>query len=156
MISNIYNRYIDHVRQWVRRYLPAEVVGAFTAVLASYLGYKLTNNYILAAYCATIGENIGYYGSILTRDLLLAYKGRKNNYSLKDTYRVIRNMFIEFGFAELLDSLVIRPSCMYFFPKLINNLILGTFLGKIVADLIFYVPTIFFYELKKKYKLDDD
>ena len=48
-----------------------------------------------------------------------------------------------FGFAEYLDSFVIRPSA--------GNVALGLVLGKLIADVTFYVPTIFFYELRKKY-----
>ncbi|HAU99407.1 MAG: hypothetical protein UX04_C0006G0034 [Microgenomates group bacterium GW2011_GWF2_45_18] len=56
-----------------------------------------------------------------------------------------------FGFAEYLDSFVIRPSAMYFFSTWTGNVALGLVLGKLIADVTFYVPTIFFYELRKKY-----
>jgi hypothetical protein len=70
---------------------------------------------------------------------------------LRSFFRDIRNIILEFGFSEILDSLFIRPFMMYIFPILIGNVELGIFAGKIAADIVFYVPTIFAYELRKKH-----
>jgi len=40
---------------------------------------------------------------------------------------------------------------MYIFPILIQNYSIGIIVGKIVADVVFYIPTIIAYELRKKY-----
>tara|TARA_Y100000034_G_scaffold128423_1_gene182962 strand:+ start:509 stop:637 length:129 start_codon:yes stop_codon:yes gene_type:complete len=40
---------------------------------------------------------------------------------------------------------------MYLFPVIIGNFAIGLFVGKIVADIVFYIPTIVMYELKKKH-----
>lgn len=58
---------------------------------------------------------------------------------------------VEFGTAEYLDSFIVRPFAMYFFPKLLNNITLGLIAGKFAADGIFYIPTILSFELRKKY-----
>lgn len=65
-------------------------------------------------------------------------------------FKTIRNLVFEFGFSEALDSFVVRPFCMYIFPILTNNYGVGIIIGKIVADVSFYIPTIIAYELRKK------
>ena len=57
---------------------------------------------------------------------------------------------IEFGPGEYLDTFIVRPFAMWFFPYIIGSLAIGIFLGKIVADIIFYIPTIIMYEIRKK------
>jgi len=66
----------------------------------------------------TIGDNLGYYGFIFVRDIIQSRKPQKQNcqYNLKSFIKNIRNIVIEFGPAEIIDSLLIRPACMYFFP----------------------------------------
>lgn len=66
----------------------------------------------------------------------------------------IRSIFLEFGLAETVDSLFVRPATMFFTVSNIDNLQLGVFTGKIIADAIFYIPTIISYELQKKHLID--
>jgi hypothetical protein len=40
---------------------------------------------------------------------------------------------------------------MYLIPKLMGDFILGTLVGKIIADLFFFVLAIVMYELRKKH-----
>jgi hypothetical protein len=40
---------------------------------------------------------------------------------------------------------------MYIFPIIIGQFSIGILVGKIVADIIFYIPTIIAYELRKKH-----
>jgi len=60
-------------------------------------------------------------------------------------------MVIEFGPAEILDSYLIRPLALYLCPLIIGQQIIGLIIGKYLADIIFYLPTITAYELRKKY-----
>lgn len=63
-------------------------------------------------------------------------------------------MLLEFGPAESMDSFLVRPAAMYFFPKLLGNIALGLLAGKLAADILYYIPTIMGYELRKKYFKD--
>jgi len=45
-----------------------------------------------------------------------------------------------------LDSFVIRPGAMYLASQFISNFALALLAGKIVADIIFYIPTVFLYQ----------
>ena len=95
------------------------------------------------------GENIGYYGQILYTDIK-ARKEKDEKITLIGLLKVLRNTVIEFGPGEYLDSFIIRPAAMYFFPRVTGSVVLGLFLGKISADVTFYLPTIFAYEFRKK------
>jgi hypothetical protein len=56
----------------------------------------------------------------------------------------------EFGAAEVLDSFVVRPACMYGAMALLDHLGAGIVVGKIAADVVFYGIAVLFYEMGKK------
>jgi hypothetical protein len=135
------------LKSWFRRYLPAEIIGTITAILFPTAVYAISGNTLLMAVCGTIGENIGFYGTMLVCELS---KSHKKHGQLR-VFKTLRNLFIEFGLAETADSFLIRPATMYFTISLIPNLQIGLLVGKIAADVIFYIPTIISYELRKKF-----
>ena len=96
----------------------------------------------------TLGENTGFYGKILYKDI---QKRRKKDEKITfiGLLKVLRDTIFEFGIAEYLD-LLIRPTAMYFFPKIIGNVTIGLLVAKFAADVTFYTPAIIFYELRKK------
>jgi hypothetical protein len=65
--------------------------------------------------------------------------------------RTVRDLLIEFGPAELVDSLLVRPLFMYLMPSLLHNFTAGILVGKLAADVIFYGLAIGAYELKQQY-----
>lgn len=139
--------------EWLRRYLPAELV-AFVSGLIGGLGmHYLFGNPVLTALGGTWGENIGFYGEILFSDLR-ARKKRDEHITFVGSLKVLRNAIVEFGTAEYLDSFFIRPVAMYVSIQLTNNVWLGLILGKLIADVTFYIPTLAGYELRKKYLKD--
>ena len=66
---------------------------------------------------------------------------------LRSLPAIIGDLVLEFGAAEALDSLLLRPALMYAGMLLAPNRALGVVAGKLAADLVFYVPTIISYEL---------
>ena len=58
----------------------------------------------------------------------------------------LRSVAIEFGPAELIDSLAVRPVAFYVGPSLFDNTIVGWIFGKLVSDLAFYLFAIVSYE----------
>jgi len=141
------------IREWSKRYLPSEIIASVTAISSAIFADSFFKNPILTALAGTWGENAGYYGSIVIRDILISR--RKNGILKIENYiRILRNLLLEFGTAEMLDSFFIRPFTMYIFPLVIKNIPIGILLGKLSADIIFYIPTIFSYELRKKYLKD--
>ena len=57
-----------------------------------------------------------------------------------------RSVAIEFGPAELIDSIAIRPLAYYFGPMVFGNVAAGWIFGKLVSDIGFYALAIFSYE----------
>ncbi len=143
------------IKAWIKRYLRAEIAGTISAIFFATLVFSFTKNEILAAYAGTWGENLGFYGVMITRNINASKKHHKNknkHYSFFSLLVDIRNIILEFGPSEILDTFIIRPLMMYIFPKLIGDRYIGILLGKIAADIIFYIPTIISYELQQNYK----
>lgn len=141
------------IKEWIKRYGVAEVISLTLTVLSAWLAFKLTNSKITTALVGTWVGNIVYFGTILTADILLAKKQLKEigkDYSLETFYKNSRALLVEFGIAELFDSLFIRPALMYYLPIWMNNLSVGVVLAKLLADVTFYIPAIVSYELSKK------
>ena len=139
--------------EWLRRYLPADIIALGTLFVGGAAAHYFFQNAIVTAFGATCGENVGYYGTILYADLR-ARKKRDKKLRFVGVCKVLRNMVIEFGPAEYLDSFFIRPAVIYLFMWFTGSVPIGLFLGKIVADVSFYIPTITAYELRKKYLRD--
>ncbi|HTM67044.1 MAG TPA: hypothetical protein VL093_12025 [Flavipsychrobacter sp.] len=136
---------------YLKRYGFAEIAGAICVLLISSLTYYFTRNKIIAAYAGTIGENIGFYGVIIIRDMIDAR--RKTAYwSTKEIWPVLRSILIEFGIAEALDTLVMRPLMLYLFTSLFTNYQLGALVGVVIADILFYSLAVLSSELSKKHR----
>jgi len=148
---------MQRIKEWSWRYVPAEIFGIVGAVAGASVVFLYVQDGILAAYAGVIGENLGFYGYIFLGDLR---KKRKENaqknkkFSWAEFKIVIQNLFLEFGFSEVLDSLLVRPVCLFWFSRWVPEYGLGIITGKIAADIVFYGPTIFAYEMKKKYLKD--
>jgi len=119
--------------------------------------FALTENKVIMAYAGALGEGLGFYAWIIGRDIIQSQKHHRQNgvkYGMKSLMKNFRNIIVEFGFAELLDSFIVRPALMYYFSIKIQNLQLAILIGKLSADVLFYLPTIISYELRKKYLKD--
>ena len=135
--------------EWLKRYVPAEIVAVVGALVGGLITHQLFGHPVLTALGGTWGENLGFYGKIIYSDIQ-ARRQKDEKITLIGFLKVVRNIVFEFGVAEAADSFVLRPMAMYVFPQLTGNVALGLLLGKFSADLTFYLPTIIFYELRKK------
>ena len=146
---------VKKVGTWIKRYLPAETVCTICAMCSASVAYLFTDNKMIIALAGTWGENIGFYGVIVGRDIYSSRKHHKasgDNYTIISLFKNIRGIILEFGLAEILDSFLIRPFMMYVFPKLTGSMYVGIFTGKIAADIFAYIPIVISYELQQKYK----
>lgn len=142
------------LKEWLKRYLPAEIFATIGAVLGAVGFYYFTSSRAIGAIAGTILEVISYFAFILVRDILNSRKDHQLNYKrygFVGFLKNIRNILVEFGPAEVIDNLVIRPLFFYIFPLLIGNYAIGIIAGKIAADIVYYLPTIALYEFRKKY-----
>ena len=141
------------LKEWLKRYLPAEIVGTITAVGTASIARFFSENYIFIAYAGSIGESIGFYSTILIQNILISAKKHTINneqFSFTDFSKIIAGIILEFGPAGLIDGLLLRPLFMYLFPIYLNNFTLGILVGKIVGDFTFYILVILSYEMKKR------
>jgi len=139
------------IKRWLRRYGPAEVTGIVTALLGSYAVHALTGSEIAAAFGAALGETLGFYGVIVGREIRTDRQTARAagvQYGPRAWLRTAANLMIEFGPAEILDSGLIRPAAMGFGTRLLGRA-LGVPLGKLAADVTFYVPVILIYEWRR-------
>lgn len=126
---------------WVRRYGPAELACLITMLAASILAAQLTDSPPLLAVAAIAGATVGFYGVLLTTvmreqlALLPVQPGRIRRASI----RTIGLLAAEFGVAEIADTFVIRPALMILGVILVRDAVWGLLLGKVIADVLFYV-----------------
>ena len=129
-------------RDWLRRFGWAELCG----IAGSYLGYLLAQHVsaspAIAAYGATFGENSAYYSVIFLRDM------RSHPAAERSKGKVLLGMMHDFGLAEVLDSLAVRPGLTLLAVALLGQ-VLGVGAGKVAADLVFYLLAIAFYERRR-------
>jgi hypothetical protein len=135
----LFQRSINRIMIWVKRYLPAELGGITGALLSAWATSTLTRSAPMAALAATSADMVVYYAIIIIRDLRAG--------THRSVRVLLRHIALEFGPAELLDSLLIRPTVLYIGITLIPNLAVGIIAGQATANLCFYVLTIISYEL---------
>jgi hypothetical protein len=136
--------------EWVRRYGIAEIAGTVAAVTAAHGALALTGSEIAGAYGGTVGEGLGFYGVMVARELLADHRAARaadRSYSLGGLARTVTHLAVEFGPAELADSGVVRPLAMAAGSQ-VFGLAWGVLIGKIAADLLFYVAVISAHELR--------
>jgi hypothetical protein len=128
----------SRIRVWLRRYLPAEIVGTSAALAGAVFAARGgTGDAVVAASWA---EAIGFYLFVTGRELLRSGA----------VLAAVRDVVAEFGVAELADTIFLRPLLMYAFVEPLGALIPGVIVGKLVADLLFYGLAIPAYELRER------
>ena len=140
------------MKRWLHRYGPAELTGIVTALLGSYTAHALTGSEIAAAFGGSLGETLGFYGVIIGREIrtdTVAARAAAVPYGPRAWLRTAMNLMIEFGPAEILDTGVIRPFTMGVATRMFGRVI-GVPLGKLAADVTFYVPVILLYEWRRR------
>ncbi len=143
------------LKEWLKRYLPSEIVGTITALAAATIARVYSENYIFIAYVGSIGEAVGFYSTVFIQNIINTHKNckaEKRHFSFSDFRKIITGIALEFGPAGIIDDLLIRPFFMYVFPIILKNFTLGILLGKFAGDITFYILTILSYELINRYK----
>ena len=145
--------FVNRLRGWVKRYGLSYV----SATVAAYIGYftvrGITASDVAAAFGASVSESAGFFGPIIISEISAARaqaKRRLQTYGWKHTVGTIRDILMEFGLSELLDTGFIRPLAVGFFSRHLGPGV-GILLGSNVADITFYAPSILFYEMRKKW-----
>ncbi|NQX29734.1 hypothetical protein HQQ81_20495 [Microbacteriaceae bacterium VKM Ac-2854] len=139
-------------RRWLVRYLPPEILGTTAALLSAAAAYAAVGGggpsaLLAAAVAGTLGENLGYYALVVARGFRLH---RRTAGAAHAAVLTLRGVLLEFGPAEIVDSLAVRPLLFGLGPLLLVEPWLGWLVGKLAADVVFYAVTITSYELGKR------
>ena len=125
---------------WRRRYGLAELLGTLALVLAALAIQRVTGSIVAAALAGSLAEAAWFYAVLLVRE----YRQERNEariggFEARPLRELGRDLLLEFGAAERLDGLVLRPLALGLGLGYIGGW-LGLVVGKIVADLLFYGP----------------
>lgn len=141
-------RVVRKIRGWLSRYGLPEILGTVAAVGAATSVYQLTGSTIAAAYAGTAAECLVFYGIIFLRETIRGAHvagAQGKAYTSIDLLRVLHGMMLEFGAAEALDSLLLRPLIIDQGMRLLGPGA-GSLAGKLAADILFYGPVLSIYE----------
>lgn len=125
---------------WICRYLPAEIAGTAAMVLAGVALTFVTSSSILIALAALAGEIVGFY-AILAFTVYAEQRAnvRGPRAGRRAAARTLILLIAEFGPAELLDTLVVRPAALMAGVWMLGDPVWGMLAGKLTADVVFYV-----------------
>ena len=138
------------VVEWIRRYLPNEIAGTVAELGGAWFMYLCTGSLAAAAVAGTVFCSVGYYGAAYVNAVRWALpdnwqRSRSARFAMAN-WLAVRSIAVEFGPAEGIDSLAVRPASFFLFPTLVGNTAAGLVIGKIVADVAFYALKICSYE----------
>jgi hypothetical protein len=124
---------------WVKRYAPPEISGTITMVLIGMFVAGLGAPAVVVGIAATVAESVGFYAIAG----VTVWREQRRNFPdhgrVRILVRVIGLLLVEFGSAELLDTLLVRPGALTFALLLVPNVAVALVAGKVVADVVFYV-----------------
>ncbi len=138
---------------YLRRYGPAEIAGTLGALICGVLVNQITGNRVATAFAGTWGENLGFYGTMIGREIYASHQQHRAKdlpYGLGSFLKNLRNVMLEFGLSETMDSFVLRPFLMYIAAVWITPLAVAIFIGKLAADALFYLLAIFSHEMGQR------
>ncbi len=137
--------------EWGARYLPLEIAATACSLAGGLGAAAIGMNAGIIAYAATWAENAGFYGYALAREVRRTVAGAPLTAMVLGPALLTssRALIAEFGAAEVFDSFIVRPACMYVMPQITGHLALGLVLGKVVADIAFYGLAVAAYEWGK-------
>lgn len=141
--------------EWIRRYVPQEVVALLAALYAAnvlrplFLDGSFTWSKIAAAYVVTIADAIAYYNYAFVRELI---RHRHNSSrGMKVIVLAFRDVLLEYSIADTIDTVITRPFFMYWCPHLLGNINLGVIVGQVMAGTTFYAMVVPAYEWRKRH-----
>lgn len=135
--------------EWFGRYGWPSIHATVAEFLVAVFTYHLSGSMILSAVLASWADNFVFYGIVAWKDLK-ERRTKDRRVSFFGLLKVSRNLFVEFGPAEYIDSFLVRPLFLAAFPAFISPYPVGVLVGSAVVDVIYWVPVLFFYESRKR------
>jgi len=127
---------IARIRPILRRYAAAELAGTGAACAGAWLTYRANGTPYAAGLSGSVCETAGYYAVILWDEARRRWQPGVS--TARTVVRALPGVIVEFGPAELVDTLVVRPLLMAAGPSVAGGQMAGTLAGKVAADVVFY------------------
>ena len=143
----------QRLKEWFIRYLPPEITGIIFGLGGAWLCHAFALNPVITAFVGTWAENLGFYLYAVSREArkyYLIHRG-DGDATWKILWKTLRNLLLEFGVAEGVDSFIVRPFLLYEVPKYISNFTFAIFVGMMCANVAFYTLSIVGYEMRKRF-----
>ena len=144
----------NKIREWIRRYLLADILSTALSLGTAWWIHRVSGDNVLAAFLGSAMASVSFYGIIAYNDVRKSLRHHRKHalhYNFTSYFKDLRNLMIEFGPSEILDVLAVRPFFMYLMPKIMGDFVWGVFVGKMIADFVFFIPAIIMYEVRKKH-----
>jgi hypothetical protein len=129
--------------------MPCEIAGTTVEFGGAALAYAWTGSFAAAALAGTVGASAGYYATAYATALRWSYRSGNGSGPLRVLMAAVlalRSVAVEFGPAEAIDSIAVRPLAFYLAPQLLGGLAAGWIAAKLFADIVFYALAIGSYE----------
>ncbi|MET4157342.1 hypothetical protein [Agromyces sp. PvR057] len=144
-------------RGWLLRYLPLEVCGTIAALVGAWLAFDASGSLAVAALVGSLAESVGYYAIVVVRtarghaasDRVLRLGGGVRA-ALATSGLTLRSVAVEFGPAEVVDSVLVRPALLWAAGAVWGANPGAWLLGKLAADAVFYAIAIVSFELGRR------
>jgi hypothetical protein len=116
------------LREFAGQYLMGNVISTAASVLVGVLVSHLTGSAAITAIAATVAATLVWYAYLLIYYIMV--KGDL-------TGAALQHLVADFGAAEALDSLFVRPLLTYLMPRFTHNQASGILFANILADVIY-------------------
>jgi len=130
---------LTRIAAWRRRYGTPELVGLVAAVAGGLGAFRLTESVILGAVAATAMETVFFYSLLAARDRRA--ERREQARGPEGLRPMLRELHLEFGAADAVDTLFLRPACYALGLATLGGLP-GLLAGALAADLLFWGPVL--------------
>jgi hypothetical protein len=140
--------YREKIKEWIDRYGFAIILTlVVTIIAANIIKVWITNKIVISVVISFI-DSLTFYFIIAYYDLKKK-RSIHNKLNFEIYLRQVREMILEFGPAEYLDK-ILRPIYFSVFIFMLDSYNLAVFLGYMVAEVNYFMLTIFLYEKRKK------
>jgi hypothetical protein len=129
------------LQPWLWPYLLAETMGVSAAVIAITLASNFTSQQILLVTASVYSATVGYYSVLFVHTWIAEQRTHRllNAHTPQNSLAsAIRTLWLEYGSAELLDSLLFSPLLLYLSLNLLPNPQLAVVVSEVASTVAFY------------------
>lgn len=143
---------LKKLKEYLSRYWLAELISYILAIWWWTIVYYMTGDKVLSTVCIVFWDIIWYYWVMFLKELQQCINRSKSDL-MTSISKSIWLLSLEFWWPQLTEIFVIYPILIYYIPQFFENYSVWIFVAMTITVFIFYMQTIFLYELKKKYFL---